>query len=442
MSRNMSNQPLLRGRPIPPGWTSVSMSDWVSNWHKQDPASKHAHISKLVEIASLPDSESKSNSSSVRAQDQASRRVQAFHQLEMLSKSDALVYERWLPIAEHRRQREFENILAERQERSLQKTRSQETGHPLPRDRLQMAIMGQGRRYEDIPLTKPSDLTFITEQPGFLGPPPPYYNAFESACRQGPLAIVHSTVSDACMPTPAFLHHGLCLALKAGNVETARYLLASGAPIVRKTPEHILSAPVEQQIPLFELFIGHGWTTNTPSDYGAVLLPSVLSNHTLLKWFLNHGANPNLGAQQERRDGGSVANSCAALEESAYRGDVEAVRMLLDAGAVIQNGFPLHAAAGACPPGAFPHSVSAFPSKEFDSSRIPVMALLVERGADINQYQGPQKGNQVPNYAIVGAAMAGAIERVRWLLENGADHTKEGRGGAPWSMHQRWGARK
>lgn len=47
------------------------------------------------------------------------------------------------------------------------------------------------------------------------------------------------------------------------------------------------------------------------------------------------------------------------------------------------------------------------------------MALLVDRGADVNQRE--ESRHMVPQYAIVHAVMAGAVERVKWLLEHGAD---------------------
>ncbi|KAL2820580.1 ankyrin repeat-containing domain protein [Aspergillus cavernicola] len=343
--------------------------------------------------------------------------------------SNPLMHKRWLTMARSQRQRQFETILADRQERAIKEAHVRETGEAL-RDPL-IGQMSSGC-YEDLPLTNPSDLSFVPDKPSFIGPPPSYFDAFESGCRKGPIATVQSIInSEACTPTPAFLHHGLCLALRAGNVEVARYLLAKGAPVVRKTPGNILSAPVDQQISLFELLADHGWTPNTPNFYGAVLLPSVLTNHNLLRWFLVHGANPNLGQQQGYRYGGSSADSCTSLENAARQGNVEAVRMLLDAGAVIQNGFPLHAAAAALPPGANPHVGLVSPSKDFDTSRIPVMALLVEHGADINHHQGPQTGNLMPGYPINEAVMAGAVERVRWLLEHGADPTKKG----PWGTN-------
>ncbi|RDW78657.1 ankyrin repeat domain-containing protein [Aspergillus mulundensis] len=431
----MSNEPLPPPQSTAPGWTKVS-SDGSSRWQAQDPVLRRAQISRLVDTLS----DHEYSSSNLQTQGHRAINVQAFHALETISKSDPLAYQ-WLPIAHRRRQRQFEEILAERQERSDQEARARETGRLLPRDRQQMAVMGQGCRYEDIPLIESNDLTFITETPQFLGPRPAYYNDFETACRVGLAATVQATIStETCTSTPAFLHHGLCLAVKAGNVEVARYLLASGAPIVRKTPEHILSAPRDKQIPLFELFIECGWTPNTPGMYGAVLLPSVMTDHSLLKWFLAHGANPNLGQQQEHRFGHPVNNSCVALEKAAYRGDVEAVRILLDAGAVIQNGFPLHAAAGACSPDWDPRTGRFNPSKDFDRSMIPVLSLLVAHGADVNQYQGPQRGNQVPNYAIVEAVRAGAVERVRWLLENGADPALKGSWGSAAEYASRMGS--
>ena len=319
------------------------------------------------------------------------------------------------------RQQQMQMIVKQQQQQA--KGRNSGAGNApstsqLPLQAIQPQSTAMGSAYDDLPIMEPNDVSFINPKQGD-------FNSFESACRHGPVSTVKSIVSSETR-TPAFLHHGLALALSAGNIEIARHLLSIGAPIVRQTPNRILSAPLGQQIPLFELLIHRGWTPNTPGYYGTVLLPFVVANLPLLRWFLAHGADPNLGAQRDNRDrtGGPDTDSCAALESAAGHGDVEAVRLLLGAGAMIQNGIPLHFAAGACPPGMNPHAGRVVPSKEFDESRIPVMALLVEHGADVNQRE--ELRHMVAGYAVVYAVMAGAVERARWLLEQGADPEVKG----------------
>lgn len=284
---------------------------------------------------------------------------------------------------------------------------------------MQLQSRTMGSAYDDIPIQHPDDFDFTSQQP------PTQLSTFHVACRDGPLSTIQSIISTK-PQTPASLHLGLVLALGKGTIDSARFLLNNGAPIARKTPEHVLSAPPAMQIPLFELLCQHGWTPNTPGFYGAVLLPRVVMNLELLKWFIENGANPNLGAQRDNRDrmGEPDTDSCLALEAAAIRGSVEAVRILLDAGAKIENGTPLHFAAGACPPGANPHAGLVTPSKEFDLQMIPIMEALVKAGADVNHKT--QSRHMNPQYAVVHAVMAGAVERVKWLLQHGADPNARG----------------
>ncbi|KAF5023110.1 hypothetical protein F66182_4867 [Fusarium sp. NRRL 66182] len=293
-----------------------------------------------------------------------------------------------------------------------------------------------GTPHDDIVITEPNDLNILNGQAASH----PEFASFRAACRAGELSAVESIVRSR-LRTPAFLHQGLVLALSSGKVDVARHLLASGAPIARNTPTHILSAPEETKIPLFEVLAEHGWTPNTPGFYGAVLLPRVVTNDTLLDWFLAHGADPNLGAQRDNRDrnGGPDTDSCSALETASRDGSAEAVRKLLNAGAEIRNGAPLYFAAGACPPGANPHAGPVKPSKEFDEARVPVMALLVENGAGVNDKL--ESRHMTPQYPIVNAVMAGAVERVRWLLSQGADPDLKGQYGSANEVAKRIGDR-
>ncbi|KAK7409427.1 hypothetical protein QQX98_008388 [Neonectria punicea] len=292
-----------------------------------------------------------------------------------------------------------------------------------------------GSSYDDIPIKEPNDLNLLTGQT----PSQPDFASLQAACRHGPLSTVESIVASE-PRTPAFLHQGLILALGTGNVDAARCLLEAGAPIARQTPTHILSAPEDRKTALFELLTRHGWTPNTPGFYGAVLLPRIVTNDTLLDWFLAHGADPNLGAQRDNRDrhGAPDPDSCSALEAAASHGSVEAVQKLLSAGAQIRNGVPLYFAAGVCPPGANPHAGPVTPSREFDAGRVPIMALLVENGADVNEKFESRHMN--PQYPIVNAVMAGAVERVKWLLDQGADPSLRGAFGSAAEYAQKMGS--
>ncbi|KAH8686197.1 ankyrin repeat-containing domain protein [Ilyonectria robusta] len=321
----------------------------------------------------------------------------------------------------------------------------QQTAQTQPRIMGTMGTMGMsmaptmgssmGTSYDDIPITEPNDLQLFSGQPVSQ----PDFASFQAACRDGSLSTIGSIITSK-PRTPAFLHQGLILALGSGKVDAARRLLEAGAPIARQTPTHILSAPEDQKIPLFELLTQHGWTTNTPGFYGAVLLPRVVTNDALLDWFLAHGADPNLGAQRDNRDrnGAPDADSCVALETAASHGTAEAVQKLLSAGAQMRNGAPLYFAAGVCPAGANPHAGPVTPSREIDAGRIPVMAQLVENGADVNQKLESRHMN--PQYPIVNAVMAGAVERVKWLLSQGADPDLRGAFGSATQYAERMGS--
>ncbi|KAI8716379.1 hypothetical protein NCS52_00931400 [Fusarium sp. LHS14.1] len=319
-------------------------------------------------------------------------------------------------LIQQAQQRQLQAMAARQQQQGQQMGQTMAIGSSNPSAGLSMATA-----HDDIPITSPSDLDLFngrtTSHPDFV--------SFQGACRDGPLSAVESIVTSE-PRSPAFLHQGLVIALGAGNIDTARYLLGYGSPITRQTPPHVLSAPQDRQIALFELLTQHGWTPNTPGFYGATLLPRVITDDGLVEWFLTHGADPNLGAQSDYRDrfGRPETDSCAALEIAASRGSVESVRKLLDAGARMENGSPLYFAAGVCPPNTNLHASPVRPSKDFDEARIPIMALLIEKGADVNGKL--QSRHMTAQYPIVNAVLAGAVERVRWLLNQGADPNLRG----------------
>lgn len=67
---------------------------------------------------------------------------------------------------------------------------------------------------------------------------------------------------------------------------------------------------------------------------------------------------------------------------------------------------------------------------------IPIMELLIERGAEVNQ---PENSRHMTfRYALNYAVAAGAVERVRWLLEHGANPENVGMGVNAISLSKMW----
>ena len=264
-----------------------------------------------------------------------------------------------------------------------------------------------------------------------LAEPPPVAESaeLEFACRSGHLIQAEQIigrVKERRPLTPRLLHPSLTASLEAGHVEVTRYLLDSGAHIARIIPETVLKAPLEQQVALFKALSDHGWSPNTPGLYGAVLLPRLIAAPTIFHWFVDHGADPNLGEQRYSTDrfGASDTQSCRTLQVAAAHGSLGTVQTLLNAGARIDFGAPLHSAAGVTPNDVNIYDLPGPMSQDFDSGRIPIMKLLVEKGADVNEFDRSRYA--VPRLAIILSIMANAVERTKWLLEHGADPTIKG----------------
>jgi hypothetical protein len=107
--------------------------------------------------------------------------------------------------------------------------------------------------HDDIPINKPGDLMFFDgyafSQLDFV--------QLSTACVEGDLPTVESVVTSQTR-TPAFLHEGLVNALGSGNVDVARYLLDSGAPITKRTPTWALEAPKTSKCPYSNCFYSTG----------------------------------------------------------------------------------------------------------------------------------------------------------------------------------------
>ena len=123
-----------------------------------------------------------------------------------------------------------------------------------------------------------------------------------------------------------------------------------------------------------------------------------------MRWFLNHGANPN--AQAGEWDVTPLSSAAAVTPLST-------IKLLFDHGGSIAQGQLLHHA-----------------SDRTDPACVPILEYLVEQGAPINQTLWEDRpdladwANLGASTPLYNAVAAENIESVRFLLRHGADRHK------------------
>lgn len=132
-----------------------------------------------------------------------------------------------------------------------------------------------------------------------------------------------------------------------------------------------------------------------------------MDDEPTVRWFLEHGADPNAPAGEW---------DITPLSYAVMRAPLSTVKLLFEHGGSTAHGQLLNYAAD-----------------RTDADAIPVLQFLVDHGAPINQWHWEDRPNlhcwaeahaaQTPLY---NAAEAGSIENVRFLLEHGADPGKRG----------------
>ena len=132
----------------------------------------------------------------------------------------------------------------------------------------------------------------------------------------------------------------------------------------------------------------------------------IVDNEDLVKFFVEHGADPNIGTSDRLQPN--------TIETAAMYASLDTVQLLVQKGhAKVNNGHPLHMAA-------------AIPRQ----SRRPIMQYLLDKGCDVNQL------DDLPVKLHIGAPLHWAVlpyqeasEHIKLLIEKGADISLKNRHG-------------
>ncbi|KAK2739505.1 hypothetical protein FQN55_009381 [Onygenales sp. PD_40] len=206
-----------------------------------------------------------------------------------------------------------------------------------------------------------------------------------------------------------YSHHNISEAIAdaARNcyLNVVEYLLQMGVQI---TLALISAASEAGQTEVFQVLLDHGWDINARYKYQTSLMHCI-KNPTLVKWHLEHGANPEIRCpwlpNGERNK--------SVLEIAAGAGALDSVKLLVEHGANLQNTLALIDA-------------TRYGSKY--NGTLPVyleiMNYLLDCGVDIDRVDWRQSWYW--DWHSRGTALMAAVEvtctaRVRLLLERGAN---------------------
>ncbi|EPE26194.1 Ankyrin repeat-containing protein [Glarea lozoyensis ATCC 20868] len=160
---------------------------------------------------------------------------------------------------------------------------------------------------------------------------------------------------------------------------------------------------------ILELLLTHGWDP-TVTATGKSRLDQVLSNPSILRWFLAHGADPNAWCPY----------AVTSVTEAARSAPLDTLRILVDhGGIVVATDAVAQAVVG---------DVLRFPG------RLEVVRYLLERGAPVDAYRFEGVGSEAVGLMGVWgmetglqiAVRGGRGEMVRLLVGYGADGMKRG----------------
>lgn len=245
--------------------------------------------------------------------------------------------------------------------------------------------------------------------------------------------IIEEWRSDSSIPNPTSsdLDLALVTATKSDNIPAVVALLDAGTEISPMAASNVRSGE------MFYCILSHGWDVNSIGQSDMPVLRHHVSDYPILQYLLENCANPNFT---------SPNTGLTLLDIAAANAPLKNIELMFNCGADVHRSSALQSAAGAFPDPIptdeepEPEEVPAEERPETNDDemdRIPVMKLLLERGADINaierMHAGPEvvakvtalgprgRSGTVLGTALHCAVRLGAVERVKWLMKKGAN---------------------
>ncbi|CAO2649935.1 Nn.00g012270.m01.CDS01 [Neocucurbitaria sp. VM-36] len=159
------------------------------------------------------------------------------------------------------------------------------------------------------------------------------------------------------------LNKCLELAMPDGSLDTIRVLLQHGS----KLNVFAYSKAIAREDPaVFQLLIDHGWDINS-TEFENSAVHSSLSHPNLLRWLLEHGADPN--TMSSRMRGSCSQRRTPLIAASRYNDPTTALEILLSHGAELD-----------------PMAMFSPIGGRMRGNGIAAMRVLLDHGADVNGY--------------------------------------------------------
>lgn len=251
------------------------------------------------------------------------------------------------------------------------------------------------------------------------------------AVRSGQVEMVQTLIAAGARVNVGFDELPLHIAAEEGHVAVARLLLASGAQVDGHQENYwtaLMAAASAGHLPVVRLLVEHGADVNASSDGETPLMLAARGAHGEIYEFLYPLVSSELRAIADRDAQGIMARAqirrsraqdqrFQGLFEAAARGDLAQVERLIEQGVNVN---------GLAASGRSPLSVAV------QGGKLPIMALLLEAGADPNLADETEDG-QAANSPLMEAAStffaSNRKEMVTLLIQHGADLNQQDAGG-------------